>query len=247
MTEFERAVSRQKILIKQLDQFNAAVQQIDDLSTEEAQTRQTHLVGIWGKFNEPQEIIENTLIDTNQDDDEIEAQIAIRTNFENRIHRLKAQLMKISASRQPESTAKASSEANPDTNGYHQRFPEITLPTFEGKIAFLDISSIHNTRLPDVKKLHYLKSSFKGEAYTFIKQFPTLGEKYEEARKAAIDRYNNEKILTNTYIKKAFAVAKAEPTFRGTLLKKSTKAQTHCNRIFEIEVNSSSNSKSISR
>jgi len=47
--------------------------------------------------------------------------------------------------------------------------------------------------------------------------------------------------------KKAFAIAKAEPTFRGTLLKKSTKARTHCNRISEIEVNSSSSSKSISR
>ena len=81
------------------------------------------------------------------------------------------------------------------------------MPTFDGKVedfpAFLDMfdASVHKSRLPPVQKLHHLKSAFREEAFTFIKQFPTVGEKYKLARKSAIERYYNKKILTNTYIK----------------------------------------------
>ena len=110
----------------------------------------------------------------------------------------------------------------------------------------------------DIKCLIGYRISPRGgsQGYLFCRDLPQDVYTYtQKLRNAVVNvgkfpllyKCGRREVEWNYYSKKAFAVAKAEPTFCGTLLKKSTKAQTHCNRIFEIEVNSSSSSKSISR
>ena len=76
-------------------------------------------------------------------------------------------------------------------------------------------ATVHDSDLPAVQKLHYLKSAFKDEALSFIKKFTTVEENYLIARAAAIDRYKNKKILINAYIRNIISCKATDDTPTG--------------------------------
>ncbi|CAB0040608.1 unnamed protein product [Trichogramma brassicae] len=78
------------------------------------------------------------------------------------------------------------------------RLPRIELKEFDGTPreweSFRDLFRflVHNDpRLTDVERLHYLKSSVKGDAATAIQGFEVTAQNYESAWEALLSRYDN--------------------------------------------------------
>ena len=95
---------------------------------------------------------------------------------------------------------------NPVNTSQHQMtsLPLISLPKFSGKptdwATFRDyfISLIiKNPALDNLQRLHYLKSSIGGEAYSLIKNIPLTANNFEPAWDQLIRRYDNPRALIN--------------------------------------------------
>lgn len=93
-------------------------------------------------------------------------------------------------------THKAPSQNN--SSHTEPSLPHINIPLFSGKYtewpAFNDIfvSLIHNSsRLDDVQKFHYLKTSLSGEAEQLLRSVPITAQNYSQAWELLKKRYNN--------------------------------------------------------
>lgn len=91
------------------------------------------------------------------------------------------------------------------------RLPQINLPTFASSYddwcPFRDIfnSMIHDsTELPIIQKMHYLKASLKNEAADVISSLELSTENYIEAWMMLNDRYDNQRVIVQKYIKAIF-------------------------------------------
>lgn len=92
------------------------------------------------------------------------------------------------------------------------KLPQIQLPLFSGVYeewqSFQDmfISLIHNNaNLSAVQKLHYLKSSLKGEPENLLRSLSTTETNYQEAWDKLTRRYNNKRYNSNEILKRLFA------------------------------------------
>lgn len=84
------------------------------------------------------------------------------------------------------------------------KLPQITIPTFGGDYeewtAFYDafVSLVdYNVNLSDVNKMHYLRSSLKGDALKVISRLPVTEANYKVALKALIERFQNKRVIVN--------------------------------------------------
>ncbi|XP_048483631.1 uncharacterized protein LOC119692124 [Plutella xylostella] len=91
------------------------------------------------------------------------------------------------------------------------KLPRIQLPTFSGSYeefpAFKDLFTSlvdNNVTLSNVQKLHYLKSSIKGEPESLLKHMQVVECNYEPAWKLLQERYNNMRLITNSVLKRLF-------------------------------------------
>ncbi|XP_075990232.1 uncharacterized protein LOC142985872 [Anticarsia gemmatalis] len=95
------------------------------------------------------------------------------------------------------------------------KLPSIKLPTFSGNYeewpTFKDlfISLIHEcTKLSDIEKFHYLKTSVTGEAASLLKHIQPTSANYIQAWESLTHRYNNKRIIVNALLKRLFALKK---------------------------------------
>ncbi|XP_075990254.1 uncharacterized protein LOC142985897 [Anticarsia gemmatalis] len=95
------------------------------------------------------------------------------------------------------------------------KLPSIKLPTFSGNYeewpTFKDlfISLIHEcTKLSDIEKIHYLKTSVTGEAALLLKHIQPTSANYIQAWESLTHRYNNKRIIVNALLKRLFALKK---------------------------------------
>jgi len=93
--------------------------------------------------------------------------------------------------------------------------PRIQLPQFSGKYedwpAFRDLFQSligKDASTSPVEKLHYLRTSLKGEADLLIRNLLTTGENYENAWKILSDYYENKRLLTRAYLSNFIALPK---------------------------------------
>ncbi|XP_058817603.1 uncharacterized protein LOC131680903 [Topomyia yanbarensis] len=107
----------------------------------------------------------------------------------------------------------------------HARLPQITLPKFSGNIdewiSFRDLytSLIHwQAYLPDVEKLHYLRSQLQGEALSVIEALPITSANYITAWELLVKRYSNLKVIKRKQIQGIFDLQ---------LLKKESAGELH--------------------
>lgn len=103
----------------------------------------------------------------------------------------------------------------------NSRLPKIPLPKFSGRIEewpkFKQIfeSMVHNNpSLAAIDKYHYLSTHITGDASSLIASFTISSENYHKAWEALTMRYQNKRLLANTYMDKIleFAPFKGPPT-----------------------------------
>ncbi|KMQ85031.1 hypothetical protein RF55_16696, partial [Lasius niger] len=83
--------------------------------------------------------------------------------------------------------------------------PRIQLPSFSGKYeewpAFRDLFRSLITQDPSVsgvERLHYLRTSVKGEAEQLIRNLPTTGDNFDRAWSMLADHYENKRLLVRS-------------------------------------------------
>ncbi|KAL7296452.1 hypothetical protein TKK_0010017 [Trichogramma kaykai] len=93
------------------------------------------------------------------------------------------------------------------------RLPRIELKEFDGTPreweSFRDLfrSLVHNDPgLTDVERLHYLKTSIKGDAAAAIQGFEVTAQNYEPAWEALLSRYDNHRLLVRNHIEALLAL-----------------------------------------
>uniref|UniRef100_A0A8D8Q0I4 CCHC-type domain-containing protein n=1 Tax=Cacopsylla melanoneura TaxID=428564 RepID=A0A8D8Q0I4_9HEMI len=97
--------------------------------------------------------------------------------------------------------------------GPHVKLPPIELPSFRGDsdqwLPFKDTFCAlvqDNDFLTDVQKLHYLKSSLKGEALGLVGSLSSSGQNYKIAWTLLRDHYENKRLIINDHLKAIFEV-----------------------------------------
>ncbi|XP_053686296.1 uncharacterized protein LOC128735836 [Sabethes cyaneus] len=133
-----------------------------------------------------------------------------RLEFENRYFDIKSFLIdKARELQDPPVLEQSTRQLDNSTLGQvdHIRLPQIKLQSFNGNIddwlSFRDLftSMIHwKSDLPEVEKLHYLKSSLQGEAKALIDPIKTTRGNYQIAWETLLKRYNNSKLLKKRQI-----------------------------------------------
>ncbi|KMQ83055.1 hypothetical protein RF55_21065, partial [Lasius niger] len=96
--------------------------------------------------------------------------------------------------------------------------PRIQLPSFSGKYeewpAFRDLFRSLITTDPSVsgvERLHYLRTSVKGEAEQLIRNLPTTGDNFERAWSMLADHYENKRLL----VRSCFSAFTATPRMKN--------------------------------
>lgn len=99
------------------------------------------------------------------------------------------------------SMAFAAESASPRTS-----MPKIQLPEFSGNFedwpAFVDMFKtmvIENESLSAVQRMHYLKTTVKGEAERLIRCFTSTGDNFDRAWNALTEHYQNRRLLVASY------------------------------------------------
>ncbi|XP_051159332.1 uncharacterized protein LOC127291126 [Leptopilina boulardi] len=100
-------------------------------------------------------------------------------------------------------------DATPRGASSSVKLPRITIPTFSGSycewLTFRDLFKslvIDNDRLSDAERLHYLKSSLKGEALIIAQNQPGTDGNFQNICENLETRYSNSKVLIYEYLKK---------------------------------------------
>jgi hypothetical protein len=92
--------------------------------------------------------------------------------------------------------------------------PKIQLPTFSGRYedwtTYQDLFTalVHNTRLTNVQKLHYLKTSVSGEAEILLRHIQITEDNYTQAWELLKNRFGNKRMIVHSVLKKLFGQKK---------------------------------------
>ncbi|XP_055543085.1 uncharacterized protein LOC129728658 [Wyeomyia smithii] len=181
--------TRLKGLQASFDTIHAFVQAFnEELHTaNEVLVRLERIDGLWEQINDTA----NELLSHEEFVADLTAVMEERSLYENRYYDSKSFLMdkhKLLADtpildQTSRTNASFSQGATP-----HVRLSQITLPKFSGNIdewiSFRDLytSLIHwQTDLPEVEKLHYLRSQLQGEALSVIEALPVCSANYKTA------------------------------------------------------------------
>lgn len=87
------------------------------------------------------------------------------------------------------------------------KLPPMTIPTLSGEfedwVTFYDTFTtyIDNAPIPDVSKMHFLKTNLSGSALKMIQNFPTTDANYKIAWKTLCDRFDNKRNIVNACLR----------------------------------------------
>ncbi|KAJ8977406.1 hypothetical protein NQ317_003187 [Molorchus minor] len=104
------------------------------------------------------------------------------------------------------------------------KLPKLPLPKFSGDIKewplFIECynSMIHNNlELSDVDKVHYLVGCLSGSALNICSGIPPTGDNYNIILKALIDKFEDKRILANSYLEQILNFKQASTESYSTL------------------------------
>lgn len=94
-----------------------------------------------------------------------------------------------------------------DDSPKNVKLPDLKLPSFSGNysewLSFYDTFNtlIHNTKLNDIKKFHYLRSCLQGDALQVIQSLEISAVNYSVAWSLLEKRFKNKKMMVHNHIK----------------------------------------------
>ncbi|XP_031337366.1 uncharacterized protein LOC116166529 [Photinus pyralis] len=98
-----------------------------------------------------------------------------------------------------------------------RKLPELPLPKFNGNIKdwplFIEIynNMIHNNRdLNDVDRVNYLVGCLSGSALSVCSGIPPIGDNYRIILKALVDKFDDKRLIANSYIEQLLNFKQAQ-------------------------------------
>lgn len=122
------------------------------------------------------------------------------------------------------------------------RLPELRLPEFDGNpehwSGFHDLykKKINdNASLPSIQKLHYLRSSLKGDAARIICSLPIAATSYAIAWKMVCDRFEDKNLLVKQHISALFSIPPLREESASGLLDLTDEFEKHVKILDSLE------------
>lgn len=219
------------LIAKQLSRFLLIQNAVDDALDDDFETLNLHLVNTrlevletnWAKFQcEHDNICEEA-------DEDFEESTYIKNKTYERCQEFYVQKRAALLGRQEEIEASNSSArssnllaTNPQTTNlqavtFRNPLPKIELPKFSGN--YDDWRSFHdlflsmvgtNVGLPNVQKMHYLRTHLSGEAAKLIINIPVSEEMFPLAWETLVRRYENKRVLISSQLDKLFSIKRIQ-------------------------------------
>ncbi|XP_050065689.1 uncharacterized protein LOC126554680 [Aphis gossypii] len=208
--ELRDLVSRRGIMKRQITAFQKFFDNgnfSNPSTVMELGMRTTRLEAAYGDFLNSQTRIE--ILDPREE--QLEERLAVETAYYETISPAMVFLESTKTNQRRASEA-SSRQGSADNMGRYDtqstiRLPPISLPEFSGDykqwLSYRDTfeSLVHsNNRLPDIQKLHYLKSSLKNEAAQVIESLETSSANYMSAWEQLRERYDNNRKMVGIHI-----------------------------------------------
>lgn len=166
--------------------------------------RITGIEGLFAEYNIIQTQLEESVLDS-----DVEQQLTQRELFQNDYYSAVARGEYMI---QKPAVNTSSQSYNPENN-INISLPTVSIPTFDGTcehwLEFRDkfLSLVHNsTRISNIQKYHYLKTSLIGRAALVIDSIEFSADNYPIAWEVLINRYNNNNLLIHKHVKALFNV-----------------------------------------
>lgn len=200
------------------------IEEVEPATVFDIGTRLEALEDLKSQFNDIQSQLE--AIDPTETTEEAEE----RACFEDRLFSVKAKLLEykhVKAINPNESFGNTVIEVGTD-------LPEMKVPEFAGNYfewpSFIDVfdSMVHNNTMrgmTNIRRFSILRNACKGAASEAIMHLPLTGDNYEVARKMLIDRYQNKRLIFESFVKKLFDLPEANCTASLRALSDSINAQ----------------------
>lgn len=158
-----------------------------------------------------------------------DVELSTRDSIEQDFHNYIAQAQQIVNANSDDFKSNSSRRSSVHCLGHHDnenevlgfKLPVIKIPTFDGTyfkwLEFRDmfVSLVHERKIRDVHKFHYLNSYLEGEAARVISNLEVTDDNYSEAWKLLCDRYNNKRQLINNHLKSLFSLESVRETERS--------------------------------
>jgi len=228
----EALISTQRDLHRRIARSHENLRKVGaaKLSVALVQSAMTNLESKWNKFEAQHEHLQLTFAKRLADTDYITSDYVSTVELAYLEQRAKLVELERELAGPPADGAQKSgrSETAPSRNV----LPRIQLPQFSGKFedwpAFRDLFlSIvaDESSLSKVEKIHYLKTSVKGDAEQLIRNLPSTEDNFERAWETLRDHYENKRLLVRSYLAaftalprmKADSVADLRRIFHGVV------------------------------
>ena len=228
--ERKRFTKKRSIVKSQLTRLQTFIDNYTDSNDiHEVKVRKKHLSELWDKFQDIQGELE--VGDDEQQDE------SYRTQFESMYFEV-ASKFELILDKREQSVGASIGTVNTQVN-----LPKITLPNFDGSYrqwpAFCDSFKcmVHeNNSLSAIQKLHYLRSSLKGEAFQLISTLPTTDSNYSVAWNLLSERYENKKLIASTYVSELLNVNCVNKENAGELRQFVNVATSNLNALKALEL-----------
>ncbi|XP_055605542.1 uncharacterized protein LOC129753722 [Uranotaenia lowii] len=224
--DFRRLSKQERILWSLLESMDDFLHEyLDDRDHGELQPRLAKLDEAYIKFSDVRiqiEVILEDLDEGNDDDEDSQTRVEQKETrmkenkdtfkeFVNRYFSIKQQLLSKMDSIPTQPVRQSSSNPDP-LLPCHTKYPELTLPTFNGKLSdwinFRDNfrSLIHdNQQLNDMDKFNYLRASLTNDALLQINQIQVAAMNYGLAWSTLQSKYEKHKLIAQEHMKELFA------------------------------------------
>lgn len=199
--DYQKLIDKRDNTIRALKYHEIKVAELNDNQHIEALARLNFIENVYEKFTNACDALENheefTYSDlTVPNEDIVEIFITLSA-------KLKIMTKELLESSLLNSTTNARNTAHVEV-----KLPQISIPTFSGDYkewpAFYDafVSLVDsNGELRDVNKMHYLRSSLKGTAFSLISRMKVTEANYAIALRALVDRFENKRAIVNECLK----------------------------------------------
>lgn len=179
----------------------------EDRDVNEIPVRLDNLNELWRDFK----LVQAELETLDLDEDSVDDQLKVRTDFETHFYRVKGFLL--SQNKTPATPTLNASSSTPHipASPSHVRLPDVKLPVFNGNLDSwlnfhdLFVSLVHaSPELSSIQKFYYLRSSLTGDALKLIQTIKLSANNYPIAWNMLVDHYQNPVRLKKSYLDALF-------------------------------------------
>lgn len=237
----EKLIKRRAVIkgsISRIETFVSKHDNAANMDVHEFSIRDTVLQQLYSEYKEVQSNIEDLDSEKENDREEVEMKyFSLLSKIKSLVKSLSVEPANVQVPVQQHSFPPV------EVQNHSVKLPNLSIPTFSGHYedwnSFFDIfcALIHSdTKLSDVQKFLYLKTSLKGEPLNLIEDLQVTNENYSSAFQIVKDRYSNKLSIINSHLKSLLELPQLTKLNNVALREFVTKIKKHVNALNALKV-----------